>query len=214
MTDWKEVASSYYDKCLAITILFVLFSVLVFPKLEVQKIQRIERATEAIVIPDEIRDEIKPPEEAARPAVQIEIVDDSGPNAESGDVETIDTIEDTKLKPYIENAAPTMTNENEGKTPKFVAYEEAPVLLKLIQPEYPPFAKKSGIQGQVIVEVEVLASGNVGAIEIRKSLMSGPGGLDEAARKAVKQWKYQPAKSGGKAVSVWVTFPVDFSLEK
>ncbi len=69
------------------------------------------------------------------------------------------------------------------------------------------------IQGEVILEVEVFADGTVGAIEVRKSLMSGPGGLDEAAIKSVKQWIFQPAKSSGRAVAVWVTFPVTFTLE-
>jgi protein TonB len=42
--------------------------------------------------------------------------------------------------------------------------------------------------------------------------MSGPGGLDEVAVKSVKNWEFSPAKSGGKPVACWVTFPVGFYL--
>ncbi|MCK4694160.1 MAG: energy transducer TonB, partial [Candidatus Cloacimonetes bacterium] len=99
-----------------------------------------------------------------------------------------------------------------GKTSKFQIYEDEPVPIKQVKPEYPQFARNAGIEGEVWLEVEVFTDGSVGAIEVRKSLMSGPGGLDEAAIKAVKQWEFSPAKSGGKPVACWVTFPVRFSL--
>jgi len=43
--------------------------------------------------------------------------------------------------------------------------------------------------------------------------MSGPGGLDEAAIKCVKQWEFSPALSGGRPVACWVTLPIIFSLD-
>jgi protein TonB len=82
-----------------------------------------------------------------------------------------------------------------------------------VQPKYTDFARRTGIEGQVWLEVEVLKNGKVGAVEVKKSLLSGPGGLDEAAIKAVKQWEYSPAKSGGKPVACWITFPITFELK-
>lgn len=99
-----------------------------------------------------------------------------------------------------------------GKTSKFVVYEEAPYPVKKTVPVYPEFAKKSGIQGDVWLEVEVFKDGTVGAVEVKQSLMSGPNGLDQAAVNAVKQWQFMPAKSGGKPIACWVTFPIGFYL--
>lgn len=205
--DWKDVASSYYEKCASLAILILLFAFLVSPKLEVKSYQAEVKITEAIEIPPEIREKIKPPETTVKPQVEI-VVDDDLSGDDDEDIEIIETIETTTLD--MEEVVET---NQIGTTSKFVIYEEAPVPIKQVAPVYPAFAKSAGIEGQVYLEVEVLVDGSVGAIEVRKSLMAGPGGLDEAAVKAVKQWKYQPAQSNGKPVAVWITFPVDFYLK-
>ena len=100
-----------------------------------------------------------------------------------------------------------------GLTPKFTVYEEPPTAIETHEAVYPEFAKKSGLEGEVWVDVEVLSDGSVGAVEIKRSLMPGPGGLDEEAIKAVKQWKFSPAKNKGQPVACWVTFAVNFKKE-
>ena len=100
-------------------------------------------------------------------------------------------------------------NDEVGKTPKFVVYEEPPNLIKSVPPVYPEFARNRGIQGEVWLKVEILTDGSVGVIEVTKSIF----GLDESAINAVKQWKYFPAKSDGKPVACWATFPVKFTLD-
>ena len=206
--DWKDIADSYYDKAVSLAILFLLFAFIVSPKIEVKPFERKITITETIEIPPEIRERIKPPEETVRPVVEI-VVEDDLEGDEDEDIEIIDTIEKTTLDPYEEVAESII-----GRTSKFVVYEEAPFPIRKVPPVYPEFAKKSGIQGDVWLEVEVFTDGTVGAVEVKQSLMSGPNGLDEAAVKAVKQWEFSPAKSGGKPVACWVTFPVGFYLEK
>jgi len=206
--DWKDVADSYYEKALSLTILILLFSFLVSPKLEVKPFTRVVKVVEAIDIPPEIKEKIKPPEETVKPVVEIIVEDDLG-DEEDEDIEIVSTIEKTTLDPYEETVEPPKF----GTTSKFVVYEDAPVPIKQTPPEYPDFARNSGIEGEVWLEVEVFADGTVGAIDVVQSLLSGPGGLDEAAKKAVRQWEFQPAKSGGKPVSVWVTFPIEFTLD-
>ncbi len=92
-------------------------------------------------------------------------------------------------------------------------FDVSPVRLKTIQPQYPEISKKYGLQGRVILEIEILDNGDIGEVEVRKSVHSGHGGLDEAAVTAVKQWKFKPAQRKGKPVSCWVAFPVDFKLD-
>lgn len=207
--DWKDIASSFYDKCLAVTILLMFFTFVVFPNVETQVIKSKEKVVESIEILNEIKEDIKPPAEVAKPMVNFEIIE--GDEEGSEDVKVIDTIESTNLKAEEIVIAPT--NSQDGQTSRFVQYDESPVATRLVQPEYPDFAKKSKIQGTVVLDVEILADGSVGAIEVRKSLFPGTGGLDEAAIKSVRATKFQPARSNGKAVAVWVTYPITFSLE-
>lgn len=104
-------------------------------------------------------------------------------------------------------------NREVGTTSKIVAYSEPPIPIKKIPPKYPKFAKNSGIEGSVLLEVEIFEDGSVGAVEVIKSLMGGENGLDQAAINAVKQWKFQPAKYKGKPVATWTTFEVNFNLQ-
>jgi protein TonB len=206
--DWKDIADSYYDKAVSLAILILLFAFIVSPKIEVKPFERTITVYEAIEIPPEIREKIKPPEETIKPVVEI-VIEDNLESDSDEEIEIIDTIEKTTLDPYEE-----ITENVIGKTSKFVVYEEAPFPIRRIPPVYPDFARNAGIQGDVWLEVEVFADGTVGAVEVKQSLMAGPGGLDEAAKKAVRNWEFSPAKSGGKPIACWVTFPVTFSLEK
>jgi len=206
--DWKDIASSYYDKCLSLTILFIMFTFMVFPSFETQDFRTVERVLETIEILPEIQERIEPPEEVARPIVNIEIIDDASDD-DNDDILIIDTIQITTLDPFQTIAPPPSL----GQTPRFVVYEDAPVIVRRVQPEYPAFAVRSRIQGTVLLDIEVLIDGNVGAIEVVNSLMAGPGGFDEAAIAAVKQWQFQPAKNGGNPVACWVRLPVVFVLE-
>ena len=205
--DWKDIASSYYDKCLSLTILFIIFAFMVFPNVETQNLRTNERVLETIEILPEIQERIEPPEEVARPIVNIEIVDDASDDSDD-EIEIITTIEITRLDPFQTIAPPPTL----GQTPRFVVYEDAPVILRRVSPEYPPIGRRAGIRGTVLLDVEVLVDGDIGAIEVVQSLMSGPGGFDEAAIAAVRQWQFQPAKNGGRPVACWARIPIVFEL--
>ncbi len=204
--DWKDIAESYYDKSVSLAILILLFAFIVSPKIEVKPYDRTINITEAIDIPPEIKERIKPPEETVRPVVEI-IIEEDLDGEDDDDIEIIETIGVTSLDPYEEIQERIL-----GKTDKFAIYEDEPFIMTRAPTEYTAFAKNAGIEGEVILQVEVFKDGSVGAVEILKSLMSGPGGLDEVAVKSVKQWTFSPAKSGGKPVACWVTFSVSFSL--
>jgi len=141
-----------------------------------------------------------------KPVVEI-IVEEDLDGEDDEDIEIIETIGVTSLDPYEEIQEKIL-----GSTDKFAIYEDAPFAIKRAPTEYTTFAKNAGIEGDVILQVEVFQDGSVGAIEVLKSLMDGPGGLDEVAIKSVKQWTFSPAKSGGRPVACWVTFSVKFSL--
>ncbi len=78
------------------------------------------------------------------------------------------------------------------------------------KPVYPQEARAKGYQGKVLLRVEVLASGRVGQVAVKKS--SGCESLDRSALAAVKEWRFIPARKGEVAVPVWVIIPIKFQL--
>ena len=52
----------------------------------------------------------------------------------------------------------------------FVAYDEPPILLGRINPEYPEFARRHRIQGTVVLEVDVYKTGEIGNINVKRSV--------------------------------------------
>lgn len=79
-------------------------------------------------------------------------------------------------------------------------------------PVYPLAARRMGMQGKVLLHVEVLASGVSGQVDIQQS--SGYPVLDTAALQAVKAWRFAPATQAGRAVDKWFMIPVQFSLRE
>ena len=66
-------------------------------------------------------------------------------------------------------------------------------------PAYPTVSKRAGEQGRVMLRVRVDAKGTVEEIEVQAT--SGFPRLDEAARDAVRRWRFMPAKLGDRAVA-------------
>lgn len=64
-----------------------------------------------------------------------------------------------------------------------------------IDPTYPDKARRAGVQGEVWLDVIVLADGTVKSVMVAKSLDT-VFGLDQAAIAAVRQWQYPPLTDG------------------
>ena len=87
-----------------------------------------------------------------------------------------------------------------------------PSIVREVKPEYTPEAKAQKIQGSVWMEVVVLDSGDVGDVQVSKSL-DAEHGLDQQAIKAAKQWKFKPGTKDSKPVAVEVTIEMTFTLK-
>lgn len=87
-----------------------------------------------------------------------------------------------------------------------------PPVVHEVKPEYTREAMKQQIQGSVFMLVVVLESGDVGDVQISKSL-DAEYGLDQEAIKAAKQWKFKPGTREGKPVAVEVTIQMTFTLK-
>jgi TonB family protein len=71
---------------------------------------------------------------------------------------------------------------------------------------YPVWANIQGVEGQVTLRVEVLASGLPGKMWLKQS--SGSGLLDLDAQEQLKHWRFMPARKNGQPVSAWIDVPV------
>ena len=78
-------------------------------------------------------------------------------------------------------------------------------------PRYPLSARRRGLQGKVVLNVEVLAEGVSGQVSIHVS--SGHAVLDNAALQTVKTWRFISARQSGRAVTKWFQVPIQFSLK-
>lgn len=104
-----------------------------------------------------------------------------------------------------EEQAPESVNTEGVEWVESVDYRENPA------PRYPTKARVLGIEGTVRLLVTIDAQGNPESVEIHEE--SGSYRLDEAARRAVRDWTFAPAKNDGEPVRSKTIVPVTFSLE-
>jgi protein TonB len=82
------------------------------------------------------------------------------------------------------------------------------LLIKRVQPNYPPLARQARIQGQVVLQAEISKEGAIQNLQ----LISGHPMLAPAAIEAVKQWRYKPYLLNGEPVAVDTQVVVNFTL--
>jgi protein TonB len=94
-----------------------------------------------------------------------------------------------------------------GNAEASIDYAYAPL------PPYPRPELQRGVEGSVLLRVEVDGAGRVLRVEIEES--SGHRRLDRAAQQQVaKHWRFRPATRDGRPVAGWVRVPIEFSLRR
>jgi protein TonB len=79
-----------------------------------------------------------------------------------------------------------------------------------LAPSYPDAARAAGIEGDVRLELVVGVSGAVESARVVRGIGHG---LDEAALRAVRQFRFAPASKAGHAVRVRMGWSVQFRLQ-
>ena len=90
--------------------------------------------------------------------------------------------------------------------PSLIAQPDAAEMRAL----YPDSARRAGLEGDVRLELEVSASGEVTGFRVVRSAGSG---FDEVAQRLVRRFRFRPATRGGKAVPATVAWTYKFRLE-
>lgn len=90
---------------------------------------------------------------------------------------------------------------------------QPPKIIKHKTPRYPFAAKRDGIEGVTRVKILIDSAGKVEDIIIAES--SGSKLLDDAAIKAVKKWRFIPAKNkAGHVIRCYASMPIVFRIKK
>lgn len=125
-------------------------------------------------------------------------------------IKSLDSLVKPEIKPQVEE------NKEGGGVPQINAAPTTDADYKLSalnnpKPPYPPYSYKAKQEGQVILLVEVLATGESGQVSIFSS--SGFELLDDTALSTVKKWHFVPAKKDGQVIPQTIRVPITFSLK-
>jgi len=77
-----------------------------------------------------------------------------------------------------------------------------------VDPSYPLLAKQMKVQGSVVLQAIIGASGNIEDLRV----VSGPSILSDAARQAVRQWRFKPYYQEGQPVETEARITVNFTI--
>jgi protein TonB len=91
-----------------------------------------------------------------------------------------------------------------GKVPQ-------PELIYRVEPEYPEAARRSRVDGFVLLQAIVNQKGNVVDVKVLQA-PAAKYGFAEKAIEAVTQWRFKPSYYKGKPVAVQIKFSVEFNL--
>lgn len=99
------------------------------------------------------------------------------------------------------------TGQAQGQPPPGV---EPPVLQSFVDAPYPPEAEKAGLEGNVTLQLDIDATG-----QVTKAVVIDPvgHGFDEAAVEAAKKFVFQPARRNGKPIAARINYRYRFSLK-
>jgi TonB family protein len=83
-----------------------------------------------------------------------------------------------------------------------------PVLVRRVNPDYPPEAKYERVQGRVFLELTIDTAGNVTDLEIQRGIP----GLNVSSVDAACCWKFKHATKNGQPVSVYYLVYLDYGM--
>lgn len=157
--------------------------------------------------PKEIKKLKKQPKQK-KPEIKKPIIKELKPIAtEKPDVTLPTEVKEEPKKVKPKKSEKSVLKENRGVANKIVK----PVRIYNQAPVYPLFAVRMNFEGTVILSLSIDAEGIVKSVDIKKS--SGHVLLDNAAKDAADNWRFTPAKKGGKNIAYKKEVPVVFRLK-
>ncbi len=174
---------------------------IVMPEQELVQMEEIQQTTQ-----------IEKPPPPPKPPVPVEVPDDEILEDDDLDLDVSLDIDE----PLADLPPPPPPADDEPAEPEiFVIVEDMPELIGGLEGlqkkiNYPPFAKKAGVEGRVFVQFVVDEGGNVRDAVVLRGIGAG---CDEEALKAVNSAKFKPGMQRGTPVKVKMSLPITFKLK-
>ncbi len=89
-------------------------------------------------------------------------------------------------------------------------FDEQPVPVKAVPPEYPADMKRDSVSGIVMLKLVIDENGDVLEKSVAKSTRAE---FEAPALAAIGKWKFKPARKAGEAVRATITLPIKFTVE-
>ncbi|MCD6380221.1 energy transducer TonB [bacterium] len=197
---FKNGYSSYLRNALYVTIVIHFLGFLFSPQfeftpyvLEEKEFIAIETADDFVLPP--------PPKEVSQPVIPMA--------AEEGEeAQDAADVAPTSFD-QIDNLPPPPPPKAD-KMSKFFAFDEPPVLIKMVSPRYPELARLAGIEGAVTLRVLVSEKGAVISVSVLHSDVTPA--MDNAAIAAIRKFRFKPARQRMKPVKAFMAIPIVFRL--
>jgi TonB family protein len=119
-------------------------------------------------------------------------------------------IEPERVASLVEDRGVQLTRGTGGGEGVSIPEVTGARILFKTEPAYPNISRLREEEGVVLLRITITAFGAIGSISVEKT--SGFARLDEAAMKAVRQWRFAPAMRGSEAIATTTTVPVRFEL--
>jgi protein TonB len=149
-----------------------------------------------------------PPEQPAKPVLVVGISMSSTTTAGSFAAAVGNT-----LYGKTEKKAADPNQVKAYSAPKYMPIHQVdsePQVASEVKVPYPEEARRAGVEGTVVLSITIDNEGTV----VDAKIISGPGyGLNEAARDAIKKFKFKPAVKNGEAVSTELKYSYTFVLD-
>jgi protein TonB len=201
--EFKARYGKYLRHAAWLAALFHFFLFLAVPPITFEPYALEERRFEVVEVPPEI--EIPPaPKEIEMPRVNVEPAAEDEPAAE------VPAIPETTFDDFADLPPPPPSGGPAGSE-DFLAFDEPPVLVEFVTPEYPELARQAGFEGTVKVRVLVDETGNVAEAD----LLSGDvwPTIEKAALAAAMKCRFRPATQRSIPVRARVMIPFEFRLD-
>jgi general secretion pathway protein A len=111
-------------------------------------------------------------------------------------------------RPGVDRGLDRSLDRSQDHSPSSLGQSAEAVLAKYVRPVYPPTAKENRFEGDVSLEVNIATDGNVAGVNV----LSGNPLLAQAAKDAVRQWRYRPALLHGTPIEAEEKIIVTFRL--
>jgi protein TonB len=158
-----------------------------------------------------------PASRAVLPPLRVDVVSNDqrqpvGPGGPSIRVE----MHPATVVPSVSDTAPAGTEmASAGTAPLTNAGERvqmstntSQVLSRPVRPEYPLLARQMKVQGAVALQASIGKDGGIQRLQV----LGGPAILADAAREAVKQWRFKPYYQEGQPVETQANITVKFTI--